>query len=88
MPAQQVQPLHSETMVGAGGCPSKRMLGHTQLCAQDWGGMRGSTLTLRGCDQCRAYVVFVSKGTSPTKAIPQQATRHCTKKLPGMSRRD
>lgn len=41
MPAQQVQPLHSETVVGAGGCPGKRMLGYTQLCAQDWGGIGG-----------------------------------------------
>lgn len=92
--AQQMQPLYSETMVGAGGCPEKCMLSHTHShvhnIAQDWGGVGGVVCTdlgRGGPGQCRACVVICVKGHTSTKAIPQQAVRHCTKELPGMSRR-
>lgn len=40
-PAQQVQSLDSETMVGAGGRPDKSVLSHTQLSAEHHTGPEG-----------------------------------------------
>lgn len=67
-PAQQVQPLNSETVAGAGGCPDKWVLGHTQLSTTAPHRTRGwSALTLGNPDQYRPPWYLCQRAMPPQK---------------------